>query len=90
VSVKVHIFHNLKHLTNGVDAVEVEGSTVGECLNHLVKQFPGAKKGLLQESGEKIDFLEIYINRESAYPNELSTPVKDGDEIQLTYLIGGG
>jgi hypothetical protein len=30
------------------------------------------------------------MNLQSAYPNELAKPVKDGDEIHVTLLLAGG
>ena len=40
VSVEIYIPQFLQHLANGVEVVEVNGRTVGECLNDLAKQFP--------------------------------------------------
>jgi hypothetical protein len=34
--------------------------------------------------------LEIYVNAESAYPDELAKRVEDGDAIHITLLLSGG
>jgi hypothetical protein len=34
--------------------------------------------------------VEIYVNLESAYPDELARPVKNGDAISITLTIAGG
>lgn len=34
--------------------------------------------------------IEIYINLEGAYPNELFTSVKEGDDIHITLMLSGG
>jgi hypothetical protein len=34
--------------------------------------------------------IEIYVNHESAYPDELKKTVRDGDEIHLTFMLAGG
>ena len=73
-----------------MEVVEANGSTVGECLNHLVKQFPNMDKMLLAENGELLGDIGIYVNGEDAYPDELAKSVKDGDEIYLLYIIAGG
>ena len=72
------------------EVIEVSGSTVGECLNHLVKQFPGMKKQLFSKTGNLFENIIISVNGESAYPEQLAKPVKDGDELKIVFIIGGG
>ena len=77
-----------QYLTNGVKVTEAEGSTVGECLKHLVEQFP--KLELFDKDGELRAYFDMYVNGESAYPEELDKPVKDEDELDLIPMICGG
>ncbi len=72
------------------EVVEVRGSTVGECLNHLIKQFPGMKQQLFTKTGNLFENIIISVNGESAYPEQLAKPVKDGDELNIVFMIGGG
>jgi len=88
--VKVHIHATHRQFTNGLEVVAVEGSTVGECLNHLVKQFPGMEKALFVKKDKLLNIVEVYVNHASAHPNELVKPVKDGDEIHLVIMLAGG
>ena len=90
MSVKTHIHKTHRQFTNGLEVVEVDGSTVGECLNHLVGRFPGMEKELFDKKGGLRNIIEIYINLESAYPDELAKHVKDGDEIHITFMLAGG
>jgi molybdopterin converting factor small subunit len=90
VAVKVHIHPTHRQFTSGLSVVEVEGTTVGECLNHLIKQFPGMEKALFKKKDKLLNTVEIFVNHETAYPNELVKPVKDGGEIQLVILLAGG
>jgi len=90
MSIKINIASYLKPLANNLEVVEVNGSTVGECLNHLVKQFPRMEKMLFDKNGELLSYAGIYLNGEDAYPEELAKPVKDGDELYILYIIGGG
>lgn len=90
MSVKIDIPSYLQPFTSNLAAVEASGSTVGECLNHLVKQFPDMKKMLLAKNGKLFNYVDIYVNNEDAYPDELAKAVKDGDELYILYLIGGG
>jgi molybdopterin converting factor small subunit len=70
--------------------VKVEGSTVGECIERLVEQYPGMKEGLFDRKGKLRNVVEVYVNNESAYPEELAKSVKDGDEIHLIIMLAGG
>ena len=90
MSIKINIPSYMKSFTNNIRVVEVNGSTVGECLNHLVKQFPGIKKRLFSRKGNLFENITVSVNGESAYPEQLAKPVKDGDELNILLIIGGG
>ena len=90
MSIKIVIPSYLQSQANNLETVEVNGSTVSECLNHLVKQLPRMEKILLDKKGELLAYVNIYINGEDAYHDELAKPVKDGDELYILYMIGGG
>lgn len=90
MSVKVNIHPTLQHFTGDRDVVEVNGSTVGECLENLVARFPEVKQGLFDKDGKLLNFVDVYVNGESAYPEELAKKVKDGDELHLVLIIAGG
>jgi molybdopterin converting factor small subunit len=88
--VKVHIHITHRQFTNDLEVVAVEGNTVGECLNHLIKQFPGMEKALFAKKDKLLNVVEVFVNHATAYPNELLKPVKDGDEINLLVMLAGG
>jgi molybdopterin synthase sulfur carrier subunit len=90
LSIKINIHKTHRQFTNGLDIVEVEGSTVGNCLDNLVGQFPGMKKALFDKKGKLLRVIEIYINSKSAYPNELVKQVKDGDNVHIILMLEGG
>ena len=90
MSAKINIPQFFQHLTDGVKVADVNGNTVGECLTELVNQFPSVKERLFYEDGKLLSPVGIYINGESAYPEELAKPVNDGDEIQIMLVIAGG
>lgn len=90
MSIKVKIPPFLQHLTGGTVVAEVEGSTVSECFRHLVEQFPMIEKRLFAEDSKLFHIINIYVNGESAYPEELAKPVKDGDELYIDLIIEGG
>lgn len=88
--VRVHIHLTHRQFTDGLDVVSVEGSTVGECLNQLIKQFPKMEKALFAKKDKLLNIVEVYVNQSSAYPHELAKSVKDGDEIHLILMLAGG
>ncbi len=90
MGIKINISPLLYQYTNDQRIVEVNGDTVGQCLDHLVKQFPGIEKMLFDQNGKLRIYANIYVNKESAYREELAKPVKDGDELDILFIIGGG
>jgi molybdopterin converting factor small subunit len=90
MSIKVNIHVELQHLAVGQPSVEVNGSTVGECLNDLVAKYPDMKKALFDEKGDLVTYVEVYVNLESTFPDELAYKVKEGDEIHITIVNVGG
>jgi len=90
MTIEVKFSPILAKYTNNQKIAEVSGSTVGECLDHLLKQFPDLKAALFAGDGRLHRYLDVYINGESAYPEELVKPVKDGDELHIVMVIAGG
>lgn len=90
MAIKIHVHTTHRQFTQGAEIVEVEGQTVGECLNHLIQQYPAMEKALFAQKGKLHNHVEIYLNHKSAYPNELLKPVRDGDEIHLVLMLAGG
>jgi sulfur-carrier protein len=90
MSVQIDIPPLLRHLTDGATAAKVKGSTVGDCLNHFIEQYPRTKKLLFDKDGKLLRYVEVYVNKVTTYPEETATPVNDGDEISIVYVIAGG
>jgi molybdopterin converting factor small subunit len=90
VAVKVNLHLTLRQFTNGQEMIEVEGKTVGECLKNVAKKYPAIESAIFGKNGRLSNVVEIYVNLQSAYPNELARPVKDGDEIHVTMMLAGG
>lgn len=92
MSIKVNISSYFQHYTNGVDVAEVSGTTVGECLRDLVKQFPSLDGEIFAEPGGLYDCIAVGVNRElfTAEEETLSRPVVDGDELSLLIIVISG
>jgi len=70
MGIKVNIHPLFYQCTNSQVIAEANGSTVGECLDDLIKQFPGLE-GRLSIEGKLLNYIDIYVNRESVYPEGL-------------------
>lgn len=90
MSVKVSLHRTHRQFTDGLETVEAQGETVGDCLHHLAKEYPGIGEALFEKEGKLRYHIEVYLNLQSTYPQELAMPVKDGDEIHVTVLLAGG
>jgi molybdopterin converting factor small subunit len=90
VAVKVNLHVTLRQFTNGQEMIEAEGKTIGECLRNVVKKYPAMESSIFGKNGKLSNVVEIYLNLQSAYPNELAKPVRDGDEIHVTMMLAGG
>ena len=90
MSVTINLHPNLYQLTNSQPIVKVKGNTVGQCLDDLIRQFPQIKSWVFDKKGKLHNYVDIYVNQESSYPEELAKPVKDGDELHITMIIAGG
>jgi len=80
----------MRSFANNTEVVEVNGNTIGECLNHLVNQFPGMKKQLFTKAGNLFENIIISVNGKSAYPEQLAKPVRDGDKLNIVFITSGG
>ena len=88
ITLNIHKTH--RQYTEGVESIEVNGSTVGQCLDSLIERFPEMRGALFDGQGKLHHQIEIYLNMESAYPDELKKPVQTGDEIYITVMLTGG
>jgi molybdopterin synthase sulfur carrier subunit len=90
MTVKINLHKTHREFTDGQEIIEVKGNTVGACIEDLVKRYPGLKEKLFDKKGILRNFIEIYLNMESAYPDELKRSTTDGDEIHIVILLAGG
>jgi molybdopterin converting factor small subunit len=90
MSVEVEISSIFGRYTDNHLNIKVAGKTVRECLHDLVRQFPNLKKMLLDKDGNLMHSYDFYINGESVYPKGMNTTLKDGDKLNVLFIIHGG
>lgn len=90
MSITLHLHKTHRQHTGGIETLEIEGATIGDCLKGLIERFPAMQEALFDGKDKLKNQIEIYLNMESAYPDELKRGVKDGDEIFITVMLAGG
>lgn len=91
MSVRVRVFYpELMRAAGDPDEIRVAGTTVGECLADLVRQYPDTEKLLFDARGRLHKTVYVFVNRESMFKAESSRPVSDKDELILAVLATGG
>lgn len=90
MSVEVEIASVFRSYLDGQKTVTAEGGTVGECLRYLSDKYPMTKNMFIDDQGNMQNHFEVYLNGESIYQTGTDTPVKEGDRLDLVYLIHGG
>ena len=79
-----------RHLTGAAEEVSVSGATIQQSLEDLVRRYPELKKYLLTDGGGIKNGISVFLNGETTYPDELSRPVRDGDELHIAQMVLGG
>ncbi len=75
----------------GNSEVNADGSTVGEVLEDLIRQFPGIAPNLKSPEGGLHKFVNLYVNDEDIrYLDKLDTKVGEGDQIAILPAVAGG
>jgi len=90
MSIELQISSVFARYAGNQTTLTVKGNTVGECLKDLFSQFPELKKIFLDKNGNLLRAYDIYINGASAYPKEMTKPVRDGDKLHIMPVIYGG
>ena len=80
----------LRKHTDGHAKVEVDGSTVGEVFDALIKEHRGLADQLL-EDGKVRGFINVYVEDEDIrYIDGLDSPVEPDDEVAIMPAVAGG
>jgi molybdopterin converting factor small subunit len=90
MSVSVEIPSIFARYAGNQASFQAEGKTVGECISDLGKRYPELGKMIAAPDGKLMNYIDVFINGESAYPREMTKPVKDGDKLNVVFIIHGG
>jgi sulfur-carrier protein len=91
MAVTVRIPTPLRSLTRGQAEVQASGTTVGEVVADLERQYAGLRERLMEDGGELRRFINLYVNGEDIrFLQGTITALKDGDEVSIVPAIAGG
>ncbi len=90
MSVEVFLTPSIQYVINDVKSIKVDGKTIGDCLDNLIKQYPQLKDLIFDNKLGLRDNLNIFINGAIASPQDLTKSVRDGDKIHIVDVIIGG
>jgi sulfur-carrier protein len=85
---KIKLAQILYQYTGDQETIEVEGSTVRECLNDLVIKYPEIKKWIFDPNDSPL--VIVLLNKELVLPGQMDKKVTKVDNIELVPLIAGG
>jgi len=88
--VRIQIPTPMRQHTDNQAVVEATGGTVQAALDDLSKKHPAIVERLF-DKGQVRRFVNVYLNDEDIrYLDNLSTAVKDGDELAIIPAVAGG
>ena len=91
MSVNVRLPTIMRSAAGGMSEVSAEGSTVGEVVDDLVRQFPGTATHLKAPDGGVHRFVNVYVNDEDVrFLGALETTLADGDSVTVLPAVAGG
>ena len=90
MSTKVHLYSKLRSYADDKGTVDVNGTTVGECLMDLIRQFPKLRNKLFDASGKLFPQVFVSINMNSTNPEKTDSPISEGDELYIVFIVAGG
>jgi len=85
---KVLIPSPLRSYTAERSWVEAEGSTLGELLDDLERQFPGIRFRMIDEQENMRRHVRFFVNGTQSF--DLAQPLQPTDELCIVQALSGG
>ena len=91
MAVEIRLPTILRQDAGGQATVQGQGSTLGEVLEDLVRQFPNLAGKVVTEDGSLHKFVNVYVNDDDVrYLDKLDTKVGGDDSISILPAVAGG
>jgi molybdopterin converting factor small subunit len=85
---KIKLAQILQQYANDQETVEVEGTTLRECLNDLAKRYPETKKWIFDVNNSPL--ILVLLNKEIVLPKHMDDKLTGNEKIDLIPMIAGG
>jgi molybdopterin converting factor small subunit len=91
VAVEIRLPTVLRQNAGGQATVQASGTTLGEVLEDLVRQFPGLADKVVTTEGTLHKFVNVYVNDDDVrYLDKLDTKVGADDTVSILPAVAGG
>ena len=91
MSLTVSLPSILARLADGNRAISASGTTVGDAVADITRQFPTLASRLVDEQGQPYPFVTYYLNDEDIrFAGGFGAAVRDGDELTIVSAVAGG
>jgi molybdopterin synthase sulfur carrier subunit len=81
----------LRKVTNNLEVVKIEGTSISEVLMMLCSRYPELYDRIFDADSNVRRFINIFLNDEDIkFLKDLDTEVKESDEISIVPAIAGG
>jgi molybdopterin synthase sulfur carrier subunit len=91
MAITVRIPTALRKLAGGNESVVVDAADVGGVFTAVRSTYPDLAAQVLDDGGKVRRFVNIFANDEDIrFLDDLSTTLKDGDEVSIVPAIAGG
>jgi molybdopterin synthase sulfur carrier subunit len=91
MAVEIKLPTVLRAHADGQATVEVDGSTVGEVFDALIRRYPALGGNLLDDAGGLHKFVNVYKDDDDIrYLDGLDTKLADGDVLSILPAVAGG
>ena len=91
MAVEIRLPTILRQDAGGQATVQGQGTTLGEVLEDLVRQFPNLAGKVVTEDGSLHKFVNVYVNDDDVrYLDKLDTKVGGDDSISILPAVAGG
>jgi len=87
--VTVKVSPLLRRYTNDKESVKVKGNSPIECLHAVEAKYPDLKRLLYDKNGALLPRVMFFVNNQRIHADELTSTLKNGDELLISVAIGG-
>ncbi|HSW57699.1 MAG TPA: MoaD/ThiS family protein [Dehalococcoidales bacterium] len=90
MSVAVYLPPSIQALVNGIRQIQVEGNTVGDCLEQVIRKYPQLREVFFGPDKTLNKKLSYFVNSVNAYPEILKKSLSEGDKLYIMDILVGG